>query len=381
MCILLRRIGESVVDLRAHVAGRAGVELLFGHLALLVVADDLELMHVVGMLGEECLDLVPEHPPTGLPDVLVHGGAYATDHPAVAVAVAHLLADAVGLLGVPELVPRLLVEIAHDLFVLGAVARHDVAVRIDEERVERHVARQQTGLAVNVVDKTMVEVGTEPLLGAVGPEQLVDEVLKILGNHGAIVNDVLGFDEIEAVVERCRCELHPELVGDLVEWHEVGGIPVLNRHTEPNVRMIHLDKLLERGVAAVVAILESTNLVVGLLQALDGDADADFGKLLTQVDDAVRKKTVGRNDDAVGLLVELADDVLEVTTDKGLAAGDVGEVHLRELLDGLQGELFLWAAGRLVTVAHGAAGVAAVRDDDRTVKFLLCHVNYPSWYQ
>ena len=145
--------------------------------------------------------------------------------------------------------------------------------------------------------------------------------------------------------------------------------------------MIHLDKLLERGVAAVVAVLQAADLVVGLLQALDGDADADLGKLLAQVDDTIREEAVGRDDDAVGLLVELADDILEVTTDKGLAAGNVGEVHLGELLDGLEGELFLRAARRLVTVAHGAAGVAAVRDDDRTVKFLLCHVNYPSWYQ
>ena len=379
--ISLRCVGESVVDLCAHITGRAGVELLLGDLAALVVAHDLELVHVVGVLGEERLDLVPKDPPTGLPDVLVHGGAHAADHPAVAVAVAHLIADVVGLLGVPKLIPRLLVEIAHDLFVLGAVARHDVAVRIDEEGVERHVARQQTGLTVDVVDKTMVEVGTEPLLGAAGPQEFVDQVLKVLGNHGAIVDDVLSLDEIEAVVERCRCELHPELVGDLVERHEIGGVPVLDRHTEPDVRMIHLDKLLERGVAAVVAVLQAADLVVGLLQALDGDADADLGKLLAQVDDTIREEAVGRDDDAVGLLVELADDILEVTTDKGLAAGNVGEVHLGELLDGLEGELFLRAARRLVTVAHGAAGVAAVRDDDRTVKFLLCHVNYPSWYQ
>ena len=127
-------------------------------------------MHIVGALGEERLDLMLKDPPTGLPDVLVHGGTHATDHPAVAVAVTYLSTDSIGLLGVPELIPGLIVEVTHDLLVLGAVAGHDIAVRIDEEGVERHVARQQTGLAVDVVDKSMVEVGTEPLLGAVGPQ-------------------------------------------------------------------------------------------------------------------------------------------------------------------------------------------------------------------
>lgn len=138
----LRRLGQSVVDLCAQVAGRAGVELLLGHAALLVVADDLELVHVVGLLGKERLHLVLEHPPAGLPDVLVHGRAHRADHPAVAVAVADLRADLLGLVGVPELIPGLLVEVAHDLLVLGAVAGHDVAVGVDEEGVERHVAGQ-----------------------------------------------------------------------------------------------------------------------------------------------------------------------------------------------------------------------------------------------
>lgn len=46
-----------------------------------------------------------EHPPAGLPDVLVHGRAHRADHPAVAVAVADLRAHFLGLVGVPQLVP------------------------------------------------------------------------------------------------------------------------------------------------------------------------------------------------------------------------------------------------------------------------------------
>lgn len=105
----LRRLGQAVVDLGAQVTGGAGIKLFLCHAALLVVADDLELVHVVGPLGEQGLHLVLEHPPAGLPDVLVHGRAHRADHPAVAVAVADLRADLLGLLGVPEIVPGLLV--------------------------------------------------------------------------------------------------------------------------------------------------------------------------------------------------------------------------------------------------------------------------------
>ena len=144
MCLVHVRIGlgclgQAVVHCGAQVAGGAGVELCLGHVALLVVANDLELVHVVGLLGKERLRLVLENPPAGLPDVLVHGRAYRADHPAVAVAVADLRADLLGLVGVPELIPGLLVEVAHDLLVLGAVAGHNIAVGVDEEGVERHV--------------------------------------------------------------------------------------------------------------------------------------------------------------------------------------------------------------------------------------------------
>ncbi len=74
--ISLRRFRQTVVDLGAHIAGRAGIELLLGHAALLVVAHNFELVHVVGLLGEEGLHLVLEYPPARLPDVLVHGRAH-----------------------------------------------------------------------------------------------------------------------------------------------------------------------------------------------------------------------------------------------------------------------------------------------------------------
>ena len=98
-------------------------------------------MHVVRLLGEERLRFMFKHPPSRFPDVLMHGRRGRANHPATAIAMANMRTDLLGRLRIPELIPSLLVEVAHDLLILGAVARHDVTVWIDEERVERHVTR------------------------------------------------------------------------------------------------------------------------------------------------------------------------------------------------------------------------------------------------
>ena len=195
----------------------------------------------------------------------MHGRRGRADHPTAAVTMTHVGADPLRCIGVPELVPGLHVEIAHDLFILGAVARHDIAVGIDEERVKRHVTRQQTGLAIDVINKAVVEVGAKPFLGFAALEKLVDERFEVLSNHRAIMDDVLGLDKVEAIVERCGCELYTHLIGNLVERHKIWGIEVLHRHTEAYVRMIELDELLERRITALVAIRDPTNGVVCLL--------------------------------------------------------------------------------------------------------------------
>ena len=362
---------ETIVYSRGHVAGGEGVELLLGDPALLVVADNRQLVHIVGVLGEEGLRLVGEHPAGGLPDVLMHGRGHRSDHPAIAVAVADLGAHGLRLPGVPELVPGLAVEVAHDLLVLGAVAGHHVAVGVDEEGVEGHVTGKQARLAVDVVDEAVVEVGAEPLLGAVGLQELVHQILEVLRHHRTVVDDVMRLHEVEAVVQARRGELHAQLVGELVERHEVPGVSVLHRHTEAHVRVLHLHEPLQSLVAALEAVGQAADLVVGVLQALDGDADADLGELLAEVDDAVGEEAVGGDDDAVALLVELAHDVLQVRADEGLPSRDVREVHARELLNRVERELLLRAARRLVTAAHVAPRVAPVRDDDGSVELLV----------
>ena len=54
-------------------------------------------------------------------------------------------------------------------------------------------------------------------------------------------------------------------------------------------------------------------------------------------------------------------------TDKRLAASDICEVHLRQLLDGFNAD-FLFRLGRcFITVTHRATSVAAISNDDRTI--------------
>ena len=372
MSIGTTRLREAIVDRSLLITSRKSVDLFLGNATILVVTNDLELMHVV-LLTQ--LELVPKNPGGRLPDVLVHGGRDGADHPAVAVAVAHLRTDPLGLRAVPKLIPTLLVEVAHDLLVFGAVARHDVTIRVNEERIECHVAWKQTLLSVDVIDKSVVEVGTEPLLGALGLEELVHKALEVLGNHWAIVDDIVCFNKIEAVVEGRSRKLHSKLVGQLVERNEVLGILVLNSHAEANVRMLHLNELLKRLVSTLESVRKPANLVVGLLKTLDRDANSHLGELLTEVEDSIGEIPVGGDDDAVALLVELAHDVLEVDADERLAARDVGEVHARELLDRLERELLFWTGRCLEAAAHVAARVAAIGNYYSAVELLVCHIS------
>lgn len=312
---------------------------------------------------------MPRHPEAGHPDILVHGRAHGADHPAVPAAAADLPAHRLRRFAVPELVPRLLVQVAHDLLLPGAVAGHHITVRVNEKGIEAHVAGQKPLLAVYVVDKAVVEVGPEPLFGAPGSEQLIHQGLKVCRHHGPVVDDIAALHKVKAVVQGGGGEFHTHLVGDPVQGHQVGGVPVLDRHAEAHVLHAHFPELLQGGIAPVEAILQTPDGVVGILQALDGDPDAHLGEFPAQVDDPVREKAVGGDHDPVAFFVQLPDDVLQVLPEKGLAAGDVGKIHLRELADGLQGYFLLWSGGGLVSAAHIAPGVAAVGHNHGAVKF------------
>ena len=134
---------------------------------------------------------MPGDPDARNPDMLMHGRADGADHPAVPVAAADLPPDALRLRAVPQFIPGLPVQITHDLLLPGAVAGHHIAIGIDEEGVEAHVALQQPLLAVNVVDQTVIEVGPEPFLGAPGTKQLIDQRLEMGCHHGLVIDNIL----------------------------------------------------------------------------------------------------------------------------------------------------------------------------------------------
>jgi hypothetical protein len=110
-------------------------------------------------------------------------------------------------------------------------------------------------------------------------------------------------------------------------------------------------------------------LIVGLLQTLDGDTDADLREFLAKIHDAIGKEAVGGDDDTLALLIKLAHDVLEILADEGLAACDIGKVHGRQLADGLQRNLLFRAGGLFVSIAHIAPCVAPIGDDHSAVEF------------
>ena len=141
--LLLARFTQTVVDHTVHIAGAALVQILFGDFAITIVTADLQLVHAVRMLGEESLELVNQNPGSRLPDVLMHRRRNTTNHPTVTITATNLCTNLLGLRAVPQLIPSLIVQVAHNLFVLGAIARHNIAIRVDEEGIEAHVARQQ----------------------------------------------------------------------------------------------------------------------------------------------------------------------------------------------------------------------------------------------
>ena len=130
----------------------------------------------------------------------MHRRRHTTNHPAVTVAAANLCTNLLGFRAVPQLIPGLIVQVAHDFLILGTIARHNIAIRIDEEGIEAHVTRQQALLAVDVVDQTVVKICTEPLLRTVATEQLVDQILEVLCDHRTVMDDVLCLNEVEAVM-------------------------------------------------------------------------------------------------------------------------------------------------------------------------------------
>ena len=152
-------------------------------------------------------------------------------------------------------------------------------------------------------------------------------------------------------MQRSRSKLHTHLVRDLVQRNQVRSVLVLNSHTETNILHAHLTQLLQRAITTLVTVLQTTDLIVRLLQTFDGNTNTDLRELLTQVNDTICEETVGRNNDTVRLLVQLTHDILQVSTDERLSASNVSKVHLWQLFDGFDTDFFFRLGRCFITVA------------------------------
>ena len=181
------------------------------------------------------------------------------------------------------------------------------------------------------------------------------------------MDDVLCLNEVEAVMQRGGCKLHAHLIRDLVQRNQVRSVLVLNGHTKADILHAHLTQLFQCAITTLVAVLQTTDLIVSLFQTLDRDTDTDLRELLTQINDTISEKSVRGNNDTIRLLIQLTHNIFQVGTDERFTAGDICEIHLRQFLNGLDAD-FLFRLGRcFITVTHGATSVAAISDDDRTI--------------
>ena len=223
--------------------------------------------------------------------------------------------------------PSLIVQVTQTSLSLVLIVAHNIATG-SMKKVSKLMS-QQALLAVDVVDQTVVS-RHEPLLRAVAAEQFADQIFKVLRNHRTIVDDVLCLNKV-AVVEN-RCELHAISLEICKEEPDQSIFVLNNSHAEADILHAHLTQLLQRAIPTLVAVLQTTNLVVGLLQTFDRDTNTDLRELLAQIYDTIGKETVCGDNDTVGLLVQFSHDILQVGADKRLAASDVCEVHFRQLL-------------------------------------------------
>ena len=71
-------------------------------------------------------------------------------------------------------------------------------------------------------------------------------------------------------------ELHTHLVRNLVKRNQIRSVLILNGNTESNVLHTHLTQLFQCTIATLITILQTANLIIGLLQTLNGNTNADM---------------------------------------------------------------------------------------------------------
>ena len=136
-----------------------------------------------------------------------------------------------------------LVDVAHrflPVFLFQSIAGIDVAEGVDEEIGGSGLARQHTPAAFDVVDQPHVEPSPEPALGVVLLQLPRDQLLEVPAYFVFVGNDVVVLVEIVGVVDRCRCELHPQRFAQLIQRKHVPGVVVRYGTAESDVLQAHL---------------------------------------------------------------------------------------------------------------------------------------------
>ena len=166
-------------------------------------------------------------------------------------------------------------------------------------------------------------------------------------------------------------KFHAQFIGQAVQGQEVAGIAVLRGHAEADVLQSLFSEFFQGGQSPVEAVLQTPDLIVGLLKTLNGNADADVRKLPAEVNDPICEKSVGGDYDAVAFFSNFSYNFFQILPQERLAAGDVGKIHPGQLADGIHRDFILRLRRCPVAAAHIAAGVTPVGNDDGSVKFLL----------
>ena len=177
------------------------------------------------------------------------------------------------------------------------------------------------------------------------------------------MNNIFRFHKVKGVMQGSRGKFHIHFIGEIIECHQIFGIGVLHRHTKAHILHSHFHQLFQRRISTVKPVLKPPDLIICLLQALNGNTDSNVWKFSAQIHNPVGKKAVGRYDNPVALLGKLPHNILQICPYKRLPTGDIGKVHGRKLFNHIERDFLLRKRRLFVAVTHITARIAAVCDD------------------
>ena len=153
-------------------------------------------------------------------------------------------------------------------------------------------------------------------------------------------------------MQRSSRKLHTHLIRYFIQRYKVWCILILHSHTKAHVLHTHFAKLLQCSITTLISIVQTTNLIISLLQSLNRNTNTNLWKLLTQFDDTVGEEAVGRDHDTVALLIQFTHHLLQVSTNKRLTTSNIGEIHLWQFLYSFQRYLLIRLRWSLITITH-----------------------------